>query len=156
MEALSWLSRHASQHPAVQSPVHPRKSPTNLTRSPLPVGPRRKKTDRGQRSAFPSETSRFVPLIVAHKGSAPPRLVDDGSCHPPSPNLEHTHPIERYQAFRDSALFLSHVATSRRAPNWSSEEARTWKHHPQPTIPPPPCLNRSESQRQPVGCICRG
>ena len=29
------------------------KSPTNLTRSPLLVGPRRTKTDRGQRSAFP-------------------------------------------------------------------------------------------------------
>ena len=46
---------------------------------------------------------------------------------------------------------------SRRAPNWSSEEARTWeKHHPQPTIPPP-CLNRqAESRWQPVGCISRG
>ena len=37
MEALSWGSRRASQHPAVQSPMHPRKSPTNLARSPLHV-----------------------------------------------------------------------------------------------------------------------
>ena len=37
VEALSWWSRRASQHPAVQSPVHPRRSPTNLARSPLLV-----------------------------------------------------------------------------------------------------------------------
>ena len=36
-----------------------------------------KKTDRGQRSAFPSETLRFAPLILVHKGSALPWLVDD-------------------------------------------------------------------------------
>ena len=37
VKALSWWSRRASQHPAVQSPVHPWKSPTNLARSPLLV-----------------------------------------------------------------------------------------------------------------------
>ena len=37
----------------------------------LPVcGPPRKKNNRGQTSAFPSETSRFTPLILAH---SPPR-----------------------------------------------------------------------------------
>ena len=40
-------------------------------------GPRRKKNDRGQRSAFPSETSRFKPVILAHRGSALPWLVND-------------------------------------------------------------------------------
>ena len=35
VEALSWWSRRASQHPAVQSPVHPWKSPTSFARSPL-------------------------------------------------------------------------------------------------------------------------
>ena len=40
-------------------------------------GPRRKKNnDRGQTSAFPSETSRFKPVILAHRGSALPWLVD--------------------------------------------------------------------------------
>ena len=53
------------------------KKPTNIGRSPLLVGPRRKRTYRGQRSAFPSETSMFAPLILAHKGSALPWLVDD-------------------------------------------------------------------------------
>ena len=42
-----------------------------------PRGPRRKKNDRGQTSASPSETSRFKPLILAHRGSALPWLVDD-------------------------------------------------------------------------------
>ena len=42
-----------------------------------PRGPRRKGNDRGQTSAFPSETSRFKPVIVAHRGSALPWLVDD-------------------------------------------------------------------------------
>ena len=39
-----------------------------------PCGPRRKKNDRGQRSAFPSETSRFALSILAHGGSALPWL----------------------------------------------------------------------------------
>ena len=42
-----------------------------------PCGPRRKKNDRGQRSAFPSETSRSALLILAHRGSALPWLVND-------------------------------------------------------------------------------
>ena len=37
VEALNWWSRRASQHPAVQSPVHPGKIPTKLARSPLLV-----------------------------------------------------------------------------------------------------------------------
>ena len=43
----------------------------------LLVGPCRKKTDRDQISVFPSEISRFTPLILAHRGSALPWLVDD-------------------------------------------------------------------------------
>ena len=42
-----------------------------------PCGHRRKKNDRGQRSAFPSETSRFALSILAHRGSALPWLVND-------------------------------------------------------------------------------
>ena len=36
------------------------------------------------------------------------------------------------------------------------EEAHTWNHHPQPTIPPPRLSRQAESRRQPVGCISRG
>ena len=44
---LNWLSPHASQHPAVQSPLCILgKSPRSLARSLLLVGPRRKKTYR--------------------------------------------------------------------------------------------------------------
>ena len=57
----------------------PEKRPTKLTRSPLLVGPRRKKKDCGQRSAFPSETSRVVLLILAHRGSALSGLGNDRS-----------------------------------------------------------------------------
>ena len=42
-----------------------------------PCGPRRKKNDRGQRSAFLLETSRFALSILAHRGSALPWLVND-------------------------------------------------------------------------------
>ena len=42
-----------------------------------PSGPRRKKNDRGQRSAFPSEISLFALSILAHRGSALPWLVND-------------------------------------------------------------------------------
>ena len=55
-----------------QSPVYPRKRPRNLACPLLLVGPRRKKTDRGQRSTFPSEPPQIAPLILAHKGLALP------------------------------------------------------------------------------------
>ena len=42
-----------------------------------PCGPRRKENNCGQTSAFPTETSRFAPLIFEHRGSALPWLVDD-------------------------------------------------------------------------------
>ena len=83
--------------------MHPWKSPTNLVRSPLLVSPRRKKTDRGQRSAFPSETSRFATLILAHRGSSLPWLVDDrAALHPRRIWCIHT----RQSATRLSATVL--------------------------------------------------
>ena len=42
-----------------------------------PCGSRRKKNDRSQTSASPPEASRFAPLILAHRGSPLPWLVDD-------------------------------------------------------------------------------
>ena len=78
-----------------------------------PCGPRRKKNDRSQTSAFfPAGTSRFTPLILTHRGSAPPLARRRSSCPLPSPNLVRTHPIEHYyQALRDSATCLSCAAT---------------------------------------------
>ena len=43
-----------------------------------------RKQIRDKRSAFPSETSRFAPLILAHKGSALLWLVDDRVARRPS------------------------------------------------------------------------
>ena len=77
VETLSWLSRRTSHHPAVRTPCIPEKRPTNVARSPLLVDPRRMKTDRAQRSYFPSGTSRFTTLILAQRCSALPWLVDD-------------------------------------------------------------------------------
>ena len=59
MEALSWGSRRASVsiQPS-KAPCIPEKEPQTLpTGLPLLVGLRRKKTDRVQRTAFPSEMS---------------------------------------------------------------------------------------------------
>ena len=57
------------------------------------------------------------------QGFSTPPASRRSSCPPPSP--DRTHPIEHYQALCDSAPCLSRTATSRRTPNWSSEEART-------------------------------
>ena len=90
------------------------------------------------------------------QGVSIPLARGRSSFPPPSPNLVRTRPIECYQVLRDSAACLSRVATSRRAPNRSSEEAHTLEHHPQPNLPPPRLKRPAESQRQPVGCISRG
>ena len=89
------------------------KKPHEFCPFAAPCGPRRKKNDRGQASAFPSETSRFKPVILAHRGSALSLLARPRSSFPPpSPNLVRTHPIEHYQqALRDSAPCLSRAAT---------------------------------------------
>ena len=69
-----------------------------------PCGPRRKKNDRGQTSAFPSETSRFAPLILAYRGSAfaesgayPPDRALPGSPRQCSLPLACRHPPEGHQ-----------------------------------------------------------
>ena len=135
-----------------REPASSRPKTTHIARSPLLVGPRRKKTDRGQLSP------RNLPVLAFDsraQGFSTPLARRRSSCPPPSPNLVRPYPTEHYQALQDSAPCLSRAATSRRALNWSSEEARTWEHHPQPTIPPR--LNRpAESRRPPVGCISRG
>ena len=129
------------------------KKPHEFRLFAAPCGPRRKKNDRGQTSAFPSETSRFKPVILAHRGSALPWLVNDRAalrlrriwCVPTRKSTTRLYA---------AVLPASRVPLpSRRASNWGSEEARTWEHHPQPTIPPPRLNRQAESRRQPVGCI---
>ena len=132
-----------AREPASSSPKPGASSPFAA-----PCGARRNKNDRSQTSIFSSETSRSTPLILADRGSSLPWLVDDRAALSPSPNL-----------VRLPATVLpvsSAPPPSRRAPNWSSEAAHTWDHHPQPTIPPPRLNRQAESQRQPVGRISRG
>ena len=123
LELVKPAREPASSRP---KPCASREKPMKCSRSLLLVGPRRKKTDRGQRSDFPSETSRFVFLYSRAQGFGSPLARRQSSCPPSTPNLVRTHPIEPYQALHNSAPCLSRAATSRRAQNWGSEEARTW------------------------------
>ena len=88
-----------------------------------PCGSRRKKNDHGQISAFPLETSRLAPLILAHRVSALPWLVNDRAAL----RLRRIWCVPtRWRTTRLSATVLpaSRVPPpSRRAPNWNSEEA---------------------------------
>ena len=77
----------------------------NLARSPL-LGPRRKKNDCGQTSAFPSENLPVHAFDSRAQGFSPPLARRRSSCPPPLPNLVRTHPIEHYQALRDNECSL--------------------------------------------------
>ena len=153
MDAFRWWSWRTSQHAAVQSPLCiPEKHSSNLSHSPLLVGPPRKQRNRGPGinsplrnlpvRAFDSRTQGFGTLL-AHRRS---------SCSPPSPNPVLTYPIERatvraaapYQALCDSSLFLSHatfntiINTIIIPPEGKGTELELWKdapgeHHSQPT-----------------------
>ena len=70
----------------------------------------------------PGSSTIELPSAFAESGAYPPDRALPGSP-------------------RQYSLPLACRYTSQRAPSWSSEEARTWKHHPEPTIPPPR-LNR--------------
>ena len=121
LELVKPAREPASSRPKPRASL---KTPHESCPFAAPCGSRRKKNDRGQISAFPSETSRFAPLILAHKGSALPWLVDERAALRIRRISVRTHPIEHYQA---PVLPPSRVPPpSRRAPNWSLEEARTW------------------------------
>ena len=64
----------ASSRPKPRAPL---KKPNDSCPFAAPCGPRKKKKVRSQTSAFPSETSLFAPLILAHGGSALRWLVGD-------------------------------------------------------------------------------
>ena len=59
---------------------------------------------------FPQKPPGFR-LDSRAQGFSPSLARRRSSCPPPSPNLVRTHPIEHYQALRDSALCLSRAAT---------------------------------------------
>ena len=112
-----------------------------------PCGPRRKKNDRGQRSAFPSETSRFGLSISRAQGLSPPLARQRSSCSPPSPNLVRTHLIENYQALRGSAPCLSRAAT---LPKTTKLELGRGAH-----LKTPSSANHTAAASQPTGRIAK-
>ena len=99
-------------------------------------GPRRKKNDRGQRSAFPSKTSRFALSILAHRGSALTWLVNDRAAL-----------RLNYQALRDSAPCLSRAAT---LPKATKLELGRGAH-----LKTPSSANHTTAASQPTGRIAK-
>ena len=145
VEALSWWSRRASQHPAVQSPVHPWKSPTNLARSPLLAALVRRNKTVVRHQFFPQN----LPVQACDsraQGFSPPLARRRSSCPPPSSNLVLTYPIEHYQALRDnSAPCLSRAAT---LPKGTKLELRRGAH-----LGIPSSTNHTTTVSQPIGWI---
>ena len=114
--ALSWWSRRASQHPAVQSPVHPWKIPTNLARSPLLVAlvGRNKTMVRHQLfpqkppgsslwfsrtvvQPYPGSSTIELPSAFVEPGAYSPDRALPGSPQPCSLPLACRHPPEGHQ-----------------------------------------------------------
>ena len=117
-------------------------------------GPRRKKTDRSQISAFLQKLLGSC-LLFSRTGVQP--FPDSSTIELPSACTESgAYTLDRALSGSLRQWFLPCHHTSRRAPNRSSEGAHTWEHHPQPTIPPLHLNRQTKSRRQPIGCISRG
>ena len=159
MDVIRWGSRRASQYPAVLSPVYisGRRS-TNLTRSPVLVGPCRMKIYRGQISLIPFRNLPARAFDSCARGFSTPLARRRPSRPPPSPNLVRTYLIERYQALHDSAPCLIYcVQLPPEGHQIGAQKGHApGKHHPQPILPPPRLNRSAESQRQTVDCISRG
>ena len=110
VEALSWRSRRASQHPAVQSPVHPWK-PNESCPFAASCSPSKEEKTPWADISFSLRNLPVRAFDSRAQGLSTPLARRRSSCLPPSPNLVRTHPIERYQALRDSAPCLSRAAT---------------------------------------------
>ena len=112
-----------------------------------PCGPRRKKTDRGQRSAFPFRNLPVRAFDSRAQRFSPPLARPRSSCPLPSPNLVRTHPIENYQALRDSAPCLSRTAT---LPKATKLELGRGAH-----LKTPSSVNHTAAASQPTGQIVK-
>ena len=118
------------------------------------------KTDRGRKSDLALEIPRFAPTILVHKGSAlrpgssTIKLISTlaGSWAYSADRAYHgtlARVSTPYQASRDSATCLSCATSSRRAPDWCSEEAHqvdTILHQPNRRRVSMDRLNRVDSQ----------
>ena len=166
VEALSWYRRRVIQHPAIQSTVHPWKMPQDYCPFAAPCWPSQvENRPRGQGSTFPSETTRFAPLILAHKGFALPWLVDDRAplrfrrivAHSPDRARPRIMFVRAAAPIPDTRLFATvpplplachHLPIDTKLKLGKGAPGENHSH----TTIPPPRINRSvESRRQPVG-----
>ena len=88
--------------------------------------------------------SRFDPRVQRF---SPPLARQRSSCPPPSPNLVRTHPIENYQALRDSAPCLLRAAT---LPKATKLELGRGAH-----LKTPSSANHTAAASQPTGGIAK-
>ena len=112
-----------------------------------PCGPRRKKNDRGQISQLSLRNFPVRAFDSRAQGFSPPLTRRRSSCPPPSPNLVRTHPIENYQALRDSAPCLSRAAT---LPKATKLELGRGAH-----LKTPSSANHTAAASQPTGRVAK-
>ena len=144
------MSRRASQHPAVQSPVQPWKSPTNLARSPLHVALVGRKMTVVRDQLFPQKPpgSRFrfsrtgvqlpagsstieLPSAFAESGAYPPDRELPGSPRQCSLPLACRHPPEGHQIGRGAHLktpFSANHTAAASQPTARIAKAASWLH----------------------------
>ena len=133
------------------------RAPLKKSHESCPFAARCWSVKRGQRSAFPLAISRFAPLVLEHSGLglSPglstiklPSVLTESGAYPPDRGLSGSS--------RQTVLPDSRVSLSPEGLQIETRKRRAPGNTPQPTIIPPPRLNRpTESRRQPVGCISR-
>ena len=98
----------------------------NLARSLFLVGPRGKKTDRGQRPIFPSETSQFAPCIsVSRRGFSRPTPPRPSSV--PGANLVLTHRLlSPFPLSMAARQFWRHGRWYERSGLWTQLAPHAW------------------------------
>ena len=97
--------------PSRSKPCASLKKPHESCPFTTPCGPRRKKKRPWSDISFSLRNLPVQACDSPAQGFSPPLARRRSSCPPPSPNLVRTHPIENYQALRDSAPCLSRAAT---------------------------------------------
>ena len=112
-----------------------------------PCGPRRKKKWPWSEISFSLRNLPVRAFDSRAQGFSPPLARQRSSCPPPSPNLVRIHPIENYQALRDSAPCLSRAAT---LPKGTKLELGRGAH-----LKTPSSVNHTAAASQPTGRIAK-
>ena len=130
--------------PSRPKPCTSLKKPHESCPFAVPCGPRSRKKKNVSDISF---SLRNLPGhafdYTRAQGFSTPLARRRSSCPPPSPNPVRTHPIELYQALRDSAPYLSHAVTP---PEEHQIRARN-RRAPGNTIPSQPYRRRVSTDR---------